>query len=128
MFIICLTLVSVLIQLSAAYLALRLIYITRKHLSWAFIAIAMVLQASRRIFTLIGLLNEDILPSQVITSEWVGLGVSVLMLIGVEGIGSFLRKSERSLRKQKQAEEKLQTSKMKLEAALSSMDRRYFHF
>jgi PAS domain S-box-containing protein len=113
MFVICLTIVSVLIQLAATYLSLRLIYITRKHISWAFIAMAMVLQASRRVNTVYGLINGTIISSQVAISEYIGLVVSVLMLLGVIGIASFLKKSERSLIKQKLSEEKLLESESK---------------
>jgi PAS domain S-box-containing protein len=107
MFVICLVIVSIFIQLTAALLALRLIKITGRQLSWAFIAFAMVLQAVRRIYTLVGLVNGVFVTSQVIFSEWVGFAVSVLMLIGVAGFGSFLKRSKRSNKKLKQTEEKL---------------------
>ena len=113
MFVIYIATASVLIQLTAAFLALRLIYITRKHISWTLIALAMVLQASRRAFTVYGLIREEIIPSQVAISEYIGLIVSVLMLLGVIGIASFLRKSERSIEMQKNSEEKLLESESK---------------
>jgi PAS domain S-box-containing protein len=113
MLIYCIVILSILVQLAAAFLALRLIIVTGKQLSWAFIATAMVLQASRRIFTFIGLLSGEIISSQVAISEWIGLGVSALMFVGVAGFSSFLKKSERSGREHKKAEEALVKSEEK---------------
>ena len=96
MLIIWIVISSILVQLTTAFLALRLIKRTGKQLSWALIAIAMLLQASRRIFTLSGLLSGEIIASQVILSEWIGLVISILMLIGVASIGRFLSNIEKS--------------------------------
>lgn len=100
---------SILFQLMTAYLALRLIKITGKQLSWTLIAIAMALQASRRIVTFIRLISGDTITFQVTISEWIALAISVLMLVGVAGFGSFLKKSGTSVRKRKQVEEALKT-------------------
>jgi PAS domain S-box-containing protein len=111
--IIYITLVSILFQLLAAYLALHLIVITRKQLSWAFIAAAMVLQASRRIYIFFGLLGGETISKQTVFSEWIGLFVSVLMLIGVAGFGAFLKKSTKNISDNLLAEEKLRESETK---------------
>ncbi len=100
-------LLSVLLQLATAFLALRLIKTTEKQLGWAFIAIAMLLQASRRVFTLLGLISGEIIASQVAVSEWMGLIISVFMLIGVAGFGSFLKKSKKSTQDHSQIMEEL---------------------
>ena len=103
--------ISILIQIATAIQALRLIRITGKQLSWALIAVAMALQASRRMFTLIGLINGDIFNSQDIIFEWIGLAVSVLMFSGVVGFGSFLHKSKTGFKERKQAEDALKAEK-----------------
>ena len=103
----CIVILSILIQLTTAIQALRLIRITGKQLSWAMIAVAMALQASRRIFTLIGLIYGNIFESQDLISEWIGLAVSVLMFAGVVGFGSFLHKSKTGFKERKQAEDAL---------------------
>jgi PAS domain S-box-containing protein len=113
MFIICLIIISALIQLTAAILALRLIKLTGRKLSWSLIAFAMILQAVRRINVLVGLIDGDFDTSQVVLSEWLGLAVSVLMLIGVARFESFLRKSDTNNKELKQAEDRLIESELK---------------
>jgi PAS domain S-box-containing protein len=109
----CLVILSVIIQLLTAFLALRLLKITGRQLFWTFFAIAMVLQASRRIITFIGLINTDILHSQVAVTEWLGLAISVLMLAGVAGIGSFINDGQRNIIERNMAEESLAKSEEK---------------
>jgi light-regulated signal transduction histidine kinase (bacteriophytochrome) len=58
MLILCIIILSVIIQLTTAFLALRLIVITGRLLSWILLASAMVLQASRRIITIIGFYSD----------------------------------------------------------------------
>ena len=88
---------SFLLQLTTAFLALRLMKKTGKHLAWGFIVIAILLQASRLVFTLTGLISGEIIASQVAVSEWMELVISVFMLIGVAGIGSFFKKRAGSI-------------------------------
>ena len=103
----CIVILSILIQIATAIQALRLIRITGKQLSWTLIAVAMALQASRRIFTLIDIINGNITTAQIAAPEWIGLAVSVLMLPGVASFGSFLHKSKASFKERKLAEEAL---------------------
>jgi PAS domain S-box-containing protein len=111
MLIYCIVIFSILIQLAAAIQALRLIKITGKQLSWALIAIAMALQASRRMFTLIGLIHGDTYDSLDLIFEWIGLTVSLLMLTGVATFGAFLHKSKTGFKERKQAEDALRAEK-----------------
>ena len=51
---------SVLLQFTAAFFALRLIQVTRKHVSWALIVVAIFLMGARRCITLSRLLSGDL--------------------------------------------------------------------
>lgn len=113
MIIYCTVILSILVQLATAFLALRLIVKTGKQLSWALIAIAMVIQASRRIYILFCLISNLIIPSQVSTYEFIGLIGSVIMFFGVINFGSFLKNSHKSITDQRKAAEALTESKEK---------------
>jgi PAS domain-containing protein len=104
---ICVLIVSILIQLSAAFVAFRLIKITGKQLSWALIAIAMLLQAWRRAYTLILLFDGEHIASQISVLEGLGLAISILILIGVSGFGLFLKESKKSIGERKFAHEEI---------------------
>jgi len=99
----CIVILSILFQLTTAVLAMRLIKISGKQLSWILIAVAMALQAIRRVITLINIENGDVFDSRDFISESIGLVVSVVMFSGVAGFGSFLQRSRRSLSERKQA-------------------------
>ena len=78
---------SVLAQLGAALLALRLIRVTGVRWAWTLIAIAVFGMAVRRIIPLYGLYSG--LPPSVMDPafEVVGLAISLCMLAGIAGIG-----------------------------------------
>ncbi len=119
MYVIYIVILSILFQLSAAFFAMRLIKHTGKQVSWMLIAMAMSLLALKRIFTLISLIDGDIIGSQFKTSGWIGLASSALMAIGVVGIGPFLRTKERSKTERKQAEEALHETKEYLDSLIN---------
>jgi PAS domain S-box-containing protein/putative nucleotidyltransferase with HDIG domain len=105
---------SAMFQLAAAILALRLVKLTGQKSSWILIALAMFCQAGRRIYDLTGLLSGDVVPSQVQTSELIGLAISILMFIGVAFIGPFFSALQRAIVTEKQAEEALRRSNREL--------------
>lgn len=76
--------ISICVQLIAAFLALRLVSITKKRTAWIFIATAILLMAIRRCFTLYEWFSRGmtLLPVD-IGAEIVGLATSLLMLLGV---------------------------------------------
>jgi PAS domain S-box-containing protein len=91
---------SIILQFVAAFLALRLIRMTGRRISWAMIAAAVSLMAVRRCITLIGFLSGGAAPNP--TAEWTALAISVLMAAGVGAIGPLffsIRQSETSLRR-----------------------------
>ena len=93
--------VSVLLQFSAAILALRLIRVTGRRTAWALIAAAVFLMAVRRFITLFRLLSGDLTQPPDLTAELVALVISVLMVAGVARIAPLfhaVRQSEEALR------------------------------
>lgn len=86
---------SIVFQFVTALLALRLIRITGKQLAWVFIAIAMILMASRRIYILNGIISGQINSSDFATSEWIGLLNSIFLLSGVAGFDKIFKRIER---------------------------------
>ncbi|MCL4503829.1 MAG: hypothetical protein M1438_18545 [Deltaproteobacteria bacterium] len=79
-----LLIVAIIIQFIAAFLAFRLVWITKRKTAWIFIAIAILLMAVRRCFTLYEWFSRGmtLLPIDIGT-EWVGLATTILMLLGV---------------------------------------------
>jgi len=95
-------LISILLQFAAAFLALRLIWITGRYKAWVFITAAFFLQAIRRCIPLYHSLSGDLSHPADLTNELIGLALSLLMLIGVVLIAPLFRSikdSERMLQK-----------------------------
>jgi len=113
MFVIIILILSILLQLVAAFMVWRLIKVTGNQWSWVFIAVAMVLQASRRALTLIGLINGQLTASEVETSELIGLVISALMVVGVVSIKPFFMAQARSIVERKRAEDGMRESEIK---------------
>ena len=93
--------VSVLLQFSAAILAMRLIRVTGRRTAWALIATAVFLMAIRRSITLFRLLSGDLAQLPDLTAELVALVISVLMVAGIARIAPLfhaIRQSEEALR------------------------------
>jgi len=93
--------ISVLLQFTAAFLALRLIQITRGRIAWILIATAISLMAIRRSITLIHLVSGEVHPPDM-KAEVVALVTSALLVIGVALIAPIfqvIKHSETTLRK-----------------------------
>jgi len=93
--------VSLILQIVAALLALRLVRITGWRWSWMFIAAAITLMAARRSITLFQMVGESSPSSTTVEAELVALLISILMLVGIASIGPLfqaLRRSEQALR------------------------------
>lgn len=91
--------VSLLLQLTAAVLVLRLIRLTGKRAAWLLLAAAVALMALRRSVTLVRVLSGDRAPDA--AAEIVALGVSVFMLAGVvllERLIASMRDAEKEVR------------------------------
>lgn len=91
---------SILLQFLAAYLAIRLIWLTERITAWTLIALAITLIALRRCYTVYEWVFLGITPK--LHAEIICLVISVLVLAGVALIGPIFRKirdSEESLRR-----------------------------
>lgn len=105
--------ISILLQVTAASLALYLIWITGKRTAWILISTAVFFMAIRRGILLFHYIFEDTPHSADITAELVALAISLLMLVGIARIipifvsiknsEETLRKSEAELRKTQRA-------------------------
>ena len=76
-------LVSMLIQLGAAIIAVSLIRRTRYNVSWILISLGFVLMAVRRLVEFSSLFWENQLFSKEYVNSWLGILTSVLMLAGL---------------------------------------------
>jgi hypothetical protein len=97
--------ISVLLQFTAAFLALRLIQITGGRIAWILIATAISLMAIRRSITLFYLISGE-LPPPDIMAELVALATSALMVVGIALIAPIfhsIKRSEEVLRKMNRA-------------------------
>ncbi len=93
--------ISILLQFTAAFLALRLIRVTGRRTAWAFIAAAVSLMALRRCITLFGLISGGLPRPPDLLAELVALGTSALMVVGMAQIAPFflsIKHSEEALR------------------------------
>jgi PAS domain S-box-containing protein len=100
--------ISIFLQFAAAFLAVRLVWITKTTISWLFIAAAIFLMALRRCFTFYEwyMHEQAVLPLD-ISSETIGLATSMFMLVGVALIAPLfldIKRSEQDL--QERVEEK----------------------
>lgn len=95
--------VSVILQFTAAVLALRLVRLTERKAAWLLIATAIVLMGVRRSITAFHLLSGNVARPPDLSAELVALVISILMVVGVGCIAPFFRSAHR-------AEEALQES------------------
>ncbi len=103
MLLIFILILSILLQFTAAFLALRLVWVTKKTPAWVLIASAICLMALRRGLTLYQLLFWESPTPLEQTTELVALAVSILMVAGVASIAPLFRsikRSEEMLRRQ----------------------------
>jgi len=88
--------ISVLLQFTAAFLALRLIQITGGRIAWILISAAISLMAIRRSFILYQLFSENLVHPPDLTSELIALATSVLMVAGIASIAPIFHSIKRS--------------------------------
>jgi two-component system NtrC family sensor kinase len=103
MFTIFILIASISLQFTAAFLALRLVWVTKKTPAWVLIAVAICLMALRRCLTLYQLLFWESPTPLDQTTELVALTTSILMVVGIARIGPLflsMKSSEQVLRRQ----------------------------
>src|SRR6056297_2203644 len=84
-------LVSIIIQVTSAFLALRLIKITHKYRAWVPLAVATGLMAIRRAVSFHRLVVENNIDSVNPTAEIIALVISTLVFIGIINIRPILK-------------------------------------
>ncbi|HYM62324.1 MAG TPA: PAS domain S-box protein [Thermoanaerobaculia bacterium] len=87
---------SVVIQIVAAIVAIRLIRLTERRLAWSLIAAAWLLMAGRRFIPLYNALIHDQSVTRDLPEEVLALGISSLMLVGVVGMRPLFRGIKRT--------------------------------
>src|ERR1035437_1847830 len=75
-------LVSVLLQIAAALIALRIHRTAGRPLAWILVSTALVLMAARRLYVLVEVLEQH-RPEGLLSNEVLGLVISALMFTGV---------------------------------------------
>lgn len=91
--------ISIVLQLIAAFLALRLIRVTGKGIGWGMVAAAITLMTLRRCVTLFDFLSRGQAPDPI--AESIALAISVLMAAGIAAIRPLflsMKRSEAALR------------------------------
>ncbi|MEW5870295.1 MAG: PAS domain S-box protein [Chloroflexota bacterium] len=115
-----LILLSIVLQLGAAFLALQLIPLTGRRVAWVLIAVGMALMAARRFVSLFSL-GGDYLFKAAVSFDALGLFISLLMFLGVWRIRHYfqdLTLAERELRSMGEA---LRESEEKFRSIVNSV-------
>jgi PAS domain S-box-containing protein len=103
MFTIVILIASIALQFTAVFLALRLVWVTKKSPAWVLIAAAICLMALRRCLTFSQVVSWEAPTHLDQTTELVGLAVSILMIVGIARIAPIFhsfKSSEEMLRRQ----------------------------
>jgi PAS domain S-box-containing protein len=108
--------ISILLQLAAAFWALRLVWVTGKRTAWALIAGAIFLMAIRRCDTLFQVVSLGALDATSMSTELIALAISMLMLIGVVRIDPLFRSLKRSEQALRRTYDELEMRHTQLEA------------
>lgn len=87
---------SIVLQLLAAGLSLRLIRLTGLRVAWGFLASALVLMAARRCVTLYAMLADGQPTPPNLPAELVALTISGLILVGIARVRPLFEQSERT--------------------------------
>ncbi len=98
---------SIVIQISAAIMAFRLIGITGRRMAWIFISMALALMAVRRVIPLYHLLSGNKPISSDPLNEFIGLILSLLMVVGIALIGPIFIERKSADESLKESEEKM---------------------
>jgi light-regulated signal transduction histidine kinase (bacteriophytochrome) len=102
-----LQILAVLLQLTAAFYALKLIRVTGKGVSWILISCALCLMTVRRLFSLGLLLSGNLVPID-LTDDAIALVTSALMLAGVLSIPPLFNTIKQAAATLRQAKEDLE--------------------
>ncbi|NQV22492.1 MAG: PAS domain-containing protein, partial [Rhodospirillales bacterium] len=99
--------VSTILQFAAALLAARLIRSSKNGLGWSLVAAALFLMAARRSVSLYQSTLATPATAPSLQAETIALGISILMVIGVLGIGRLFQKMQANEDRLSVSEERL---------------------
>jgi uncharacterized membrane protein len=114
--------ISVLLQFTAVFLALKLISVTKRHTAWMLIAVALLLIAIRQCFTLFRLISGDLFSPPDLSDELVTVAISVIMVAGIASVRPLflsVKCSEGELMKAKEVAEAATRAKSEFLANMS---------
>lgn len=112
---------SVLLQVLAGLLALRLAWIGGRQVAWTLITTAVLLMAMRRVLVLVGILSgRPVYPDEPL-NELIGLAISALLVAGIGWIAPVLLAYQRAQQQQIETQESLERRIQERAAALSEV-------
>lgn len=107
---------SLVLQLVAAGLAIRLLWLTGRRVAWSLIAIAATFMAARRAIALAHALTGQ--PSLGTAQELVALAISVLMVSAVALLGSMFREADEAGRARQREQQRFREMLESLDVAI----------
>ncbi len=108
--------ISVILQIVAAALAVRLVRVTERKAAWLLIATALVLMAMRRFVDLYRMLPGDVAHAPDLMVELLGLAISALVVAGVAKIAPLFHSARRAEELVREKEQKLMAANQRLDA------------
>jgi signal transduction histidine kinase len=117
---------SVILQLAAVVLAIRLIRVSERFVAWLVIAAAFFVQFVRRGYTLYSFLSGGLAHPPDLVSESFGLFISLLMVIGIAAIAPIIRALQTIIAERKRAETEIHRLNRDL-MALSQVNQALLH-
>lgn len=90
-------LISIILQLIAVFVALRLTKVTKYKISWILISLGFVFMAIRRVIDLFQFMNRPAIEELNLLNDWIAVIISILIASGViiiPEIFSYMRKTE----------------------------------
>lgn len=106
---------SVVIQFVTAFIAMTLIKRTRTNIAWWLISVGFLFMAIRRLFELFQVFDTDNNIVNSLTNSWIGVGVSVIMLLSLSFIKRIFNIQKRIDEIQKQNESRVFSAIIKTE-------------
>lgn len=108
-------LLSVILQFITAVLALTLVKRTRTNIAWWLISTGFVLMAIRRLFELLEVINQETYTGTQLLNSWVGVLISIVMLLSLSFIKRIFNIQERFRQLKKQHESRVFASILRTE-------------
>ena len=91
--------IAILLQIIAAVIALNLISVTKRRLSWILISLGFLLMALRRVIELLPFISGEIQNELTYFDNWLGITSSIFIIIGIILIGQIFYSLNRSEKK-----------------------------